>query len=392
MTVGGGFVGSISFSPSSLTLNAGSNSSVSVFNSTGQSLYVSANSNSSIASVSLSSTTLFVSGLNAGFTNVTICAQNSSVCGSVGITVNPRVNPVTLGQTNVSLAVGQSASVGIFGSGPFYLGSNTNPSAVSVYVFGSSLNLYGSAVGASTVSVCSSNASPCASAFVNVGSSGTGNLYFITTALNPAPVGNFYSAQLLVSGNPPFSFSINSGSLPSGTTLSSSGLISGTPSTAGSFTFTVRVQDALSRTAFQTFTLQTAGSVLGGLIYNNGTLINDGGTVWITYKNQKSGFANMSAFLGLGYKTSNVINASTASLTNSGYVITNASVTHPWGSWVKSGNTIYFAHQDGLIPVSHYEIFRNNGGSDNMVVAANSWDLARPILPLMNSNDPRLRP
>src|SRR5262249_12332536 len=48
-------------------------------------------------------------------------------------------------------------------------------------------------------------------------------------------------------------WSVQSGSLPAGITLSSSGLLSGTPTTAGDFTFTVKVSDG-SRSATQTYT------------------------------------------------------------------------------------------------------------------------------------------
>src|SRR6266853_1165116 len=56
-----------------------------------------------------------------------------------------------------------------------------------------------------------------------------------------------YSATLSVSGGTaPYSWSITSGSLPSGLTISPSGQISGTPTQAGTFSFTVRVTDSSS--------------------------------------------------------------------------------------------------------------------------------------------------
>ncbi len=46
------------------------------------------------------------------------------------------------------------------------------------------------------------------------------------------------------SGTPPYAWSITTGTLPSGLTLSSAGLISGTPSQTGTSTFTVQVTDS----------------------------------------------------------------------------------------------------------------------------------------------------
>ncbi|TIU97633.1 MAG: autotransporter outer membrane beta-barrel domain-containing protein, partial [Mesorhizobium sp.] len=54
-----------------------------------------------------------------------------------------------------------------------------------------------------------------------------------------------YSQQFSTSGGTaPYTYSLDSGSLPPGLTLSSSGLLSGTPTTQGSFTFTIKSQDS----------------------------------------------------------------------------------------------------------------------------------------------------
>ncbi len=60
-------------------------------------------------------------------------------------------------------------------------------------------------------------------------------------------------------GASPYSWSITSGALPTGLTLSSSGTLSGTPTTAGSYSPTVQVTDGAARTASQTYTLVIAG-------------------------------------------------------------------------------------------------------------------------------------
>ncbi|MEU4472490.1 fibronectin type III domain-containing protein [Micromonospora sp. NPDC023888] len=76
----------------------------------------------------------------------------------------------------------------------------------------------------------------------------------------PGEVGAAYSDQLTVTGGTaPFAWSISAGSLPPGVTLNpSTGLLSGTPTTAGSFSFTVQVADASDLTASRAATIVIA--------------------------------------------------------------------------------------------------------------------------------------
>ena len=110
---------------------------------------------------------------------------------------------------------------------------------------------------------------------VQVGQSTTGPLSDASTAVTPnasptltfaAPpsgeVGVAYSNPLAVTdGTPPFVWSVVSGSLPAGLTLNAAtGLLSGTPTTAGSFAFTVRVTDDAGQSATKAVTLVVAAT------------------------------------------------------------------------------------------------------------------------------------
>jgi hypothetical protein len=77
------------------------------------------------------------------------------------------------------------------------------------------------------------------------------NTFSITTSSFPAgTVGVAYSQTLTATGGlTPYTWSVASGTLPVGLTLSSAGVISGTPTTAQTFNFTVQVQDANTTTA-----------------------------------------------------------------------------------------------------------------------------------------------
>jgi hypothetical protein len=79
------------------------------------------------------------------------------------------------------------------------------------------------------------------------GSGGTTTLTITTYNPNPATPGIGYSYQLQAyGGTTPYTWSLASGSLPSGLGLSSSGLISGTTSSAGNYAFTAKVVDSSS--------------------------------------------------------------------------------------------------------------------------------------------------
>ncbi|MGB2635563.1 MAG: putative Ig domain-containing protein [Candidatus Acidiferrum sp.] len=88
----------------------------------------------------------------------------------------------------------------------------------------------------------------------------------ISTSSVPAgQVGTAYSTTLTASGGTtPYSWSVSSGALPGGLTLSSGGTISGTPTASGSFTFTAKVTDSTTptaQTATKSFTLTIAAAV-----------------------------------------------------------------------------------------------------------------------------------
>ena len=79
-------------------------------------------------------------------------------------------------------------------------------------------------------------------------------LEFITLALAPAAAGVPYSQALAVTGGtPPYTWNIT-GALPPGLALTGPSIV-GTPSTGGSYSFSVQVTDAAAQTASRAFTL-----------------------------------------------------------------------------------------------------------------------------------------
>ena len=76
------------------------------------------------------------------------------------------------------------------------------------------------------------------------------------STLNNGSVGVAYSITMLASGGTaPYSWSIASGQLPPGLTLSSGGILSGTPTNTGTFNFAVQVSDSIGTLFSQSFAI-----------------------------------------------------------------------------------------------------------------------------------------
>lgn len=77
-----------------------------------------------------------------------------------------------------------------------------------------------------------------------------------TTSLTNATVGSAYTQSLTATGGTaPYTWTVASGALPAGLTLSPAGVISGTPTTAGGANFTASVTDSASPAATATMAL-----------------------------------------------------------------------------------------------------------------------------------------
>lgn len=88
-------------------------------------------------------------------------------------------------------------------------------------------------------------------------------LAIVTASLVNGSVGSAYSVAIeAIGGTEPYSFARSAGSLPTGLTLNAStGVLSGTPSVAGTYNFTVRVTDDLSLTASQGYSVVIAATL-----------------------------------------------------------------------------------------------------------------------------------
>ena len=109
------------------------------------------------------------------------------------------------------------------------------------------------------------------------------------TSVSPtatAKVGTAYSYTFVASGSPtPITFSVASGSLPTGLSLSTGGVLSGTPSAAGSFSFTVKATNGSTSATSSTLTILLTPTIAttGTPIAQTGS-ISGTGTATVTIK------------------------------------------------------------------------------------------------------------
>lgn len=92
---------------------------------------------------------------------------------------------------------------------------------------------------------------------------GTFSLTLLPTTLPNGSQGSAYSQTITaVGGTAPYTFTISSGSLPTGLSLDTGGDIAGTPTVGGSYGFVVQAADANGNTGFRPYTINVAANSL----------------------------------------------------------------------------------------------------------------------------------
>jgi hypothetical protein len=105
-------------------------------------------------------------------------------------------------------------------------------------------------------------------------------LQVLTRSLSRGAVGVPYAATLLpIAGQAPFTWSVSAGTLPAGLTLSAGGVLSGTPTAAGTRSVTVKVVDgsAVPQTATRTLTFHINPAPAAGFWTAGGSILSSFG-------------------------------------------------------------------------------------------------------------------
>ena len=229
---------------------------------------------------------LFPNGLECFFALLLI-ALLAVLNGCAGVTASPNVNSSGSGggtgsgggSVAVSISSLPSGTVGTAYSATLQATGGTTPYSWSVssgsLPAGLTLNASSGAIsgtptasGTSSFTVKVTDASSnTATASLSISVAAASQTLSISTSSVPAgTIGTAYSVTLKATGGTtPYTWTLSSGSLPTGLTLNSStGVISGTPTAAGSSAFTVQAKDSSSpvQTATKSLTLAVAAATL----------------------------------------------------------------------------------------------------------------------------------
>src|SRR5438477_5480409 len=201
-----------------------------------------ANTGAHIGNLWSSSGTLLAS---ATFTSETASGwQQVNFSGPVAITANTAY--IASYHTTIGHYAGDASYFATTGvnNAPLHTYTNTSATPEAPYAYGST-----SQFPASTYNSANYWVDVAFSASTSGGGGGAA-LKVGTASLPNASQSVAYSQALTASGGTsPYSWSVSSGTLPTGLSLSSTGTISGTPTVAGAFPFTVAVKDAASASA-----------------------------------------------------------------------------------------------------------------------------------------------
>jgi acid phosphatase len=172
--------------------------------------------------------------------SITSPASGASVSGTISVTTTVSANT-----TSVQFMVDGNTVGAPVTSAPFSFSLNTTTLSNGSHVLTAVAR---NAAGQTTTS------SPVVSNVNNP------HLAITTSSLSSGQVQVSYSASLqATSGTPPYTWSVLIGQIPTGLTLSASaGTISGTPTVAGSFSFTIQVKDSAGGTASAGFSINIA--------------------------------------------------------------------------------------------------------------------------------------
>jgi hypothetical protein len=183
----------------------------------------------------------------------------SSLAGGTGAVAPAITNASSLPPGTVSVAY--SYTLTATGTSPitWSVVSGSLPGGLSLDANSGRISGNPNTAGTSSFGIAATNVAGNTQASVSLVINGVAPVITTVSPLPTAAINTAYSAALAASGSTPLSWSITSGALPAGFTLNSaSGAISGVPTGAGTFSFTVKVSNAYGASQ-KTFSITVSG-------------------------------------------------------------------------------------------------------------------------------------
>ena len=180
---------------------------------------------------------------------------------TIGVGNGSTAPTITTTATSTSVQVGQALSFNVTASGqplPSLAVAGTLPAGVTFVDNGNGSGTFAGtppdgSEGSYPVTLTASNGvTPSATQTFTIGVTGIAPAFVNQSAPTTASSGVAYSYTYTASGDPAPTFTVASGSLPPGLTLSTAGVLAGTPTTAGPYTFTVKATNASGTPAVST--------------------------------------------------------------------------------------------------------------------------------------------
>ncbi len=362
------------------------------------------NSGALPSGLSLNSSSGVISGTpaaNIGTFSFSVTVQDSTHATSpaqpLSITIVNSVTITTTSLSNATVGVAYAQTLAASGGTPPYsswtVSSGTLPTGLSLSASSGTISGTPSATGASSFSVTvkdsAGNTSPAQPLSITV----VAGVTITTVTLPNGTVGAAYSNTLAASGGtPPYSsWTVSSGTLPAGLSLAAAtGVLSGTPTTAGTSSFNVTVKDSagntsapqpLSLTIIAGVTITTTSLPNGavGTAYSQ-TLGATGGTA--PYSNWTVSSGTLPAGLSLAASTGVISGTPTTSGTSSFSVTVkdsagNTSPAQPLSITISVGIVITGPLPNGTVGLAYSQSLAASGGTPPY----SSWTVTTGTLP-----------
>jgi ferredoxin len=147
--------GPITLSQNNLWLQVGQAASVAISGGTMPYSLLNTASSSTIVQSSLNTNILTLTGVAAGSSSLSVCSAGGA-CVQLSILVNgiSSSGQLTFSNNNLSLLVGSSATVSLYGNGGYYISNTTNQNVATITLSGSQVSISALTAGSANATLC----------------------------------------------------------------------------------------------------------------------------------------------------------------------------------------------------------------------------------------------